>query len=149
MFKQAKTILLYYSMKDEVQTHSFIEKWSKCKQIVLPAVVGKELELRIYTSTQELSIGELNILEPIGETFIEYSQIDLAIIPGVAFDKKGNRLGRGKGYYDRLLPRISAPKVGICFSFQLVDAIPSEEFDVCMNKVITNPHSLLSEKQYQ
>ena len=89
--------MLYYSLKDEVQTHDFVERWSKTKNIVLPVVVGDYLELRNYTGKQDLQTGSYNIEEPIGEIFNDYKSIDLAIIPGVSFDKEGNRLGRGKG----------------------------------------------------
>ena len=70
--------------------------------------------------------------------FTDYAAIDFIVVPGVAFDAKGNRLGRGKGYYDRLLPRIpSAYKAGICFPFQLVEEVPAESFDVRMDIIIT------------
>ena len=107
-FQQAKTVLLYYSLKDEVQTHDFVERWSKTKNIVLPVVVGDYLELRNYTGKQDLQTGSYNIEEPIGEIFNDYKSIDLAIIPGVSFDEEGNRLGRGKGYYDQLLPLLTS-----------------------------------------
>lgn len=123
-------------MKDEVFTHSFIEKWSKFKHILLPVVKGDDLELCSYSTPDDLSTGAYGILEPIGPPFREYDKIDLVIVPGVAFDSSGCRLGRGKGYYDRLLPKISAPKIGICFPFQLVDEIPTEELDIRMNEVI-------------
>ena len=113
-FRAANTVLLYHSLNDEVDTHAFIQKWSSEKRILLPVVVGDDLELRIYTD------------------------IDFIVVPGVAFDAKGNRLGRGKGYYDRLLPRIpSAYKAGICFPFQLVEEVPAESFDIRMDIIIT------------
>ena len=65
------------------------------------------------------------IKEPTGETFLEYDKIDLVIVPGVAFDRTLNRMGRGKGFYDRLLPKIKAPKVAVCFDFQLMEKIPA------------------------
>lgn len=135
-FQEANTVLLYHSMKDEVQTHSFIERWSKRKQIILPVVVGEVLELRRYTGSRDLTAGAYGILEPTGEPFTDYDSIDLAVIPGVAFDTAGRRLGRGKGYYDRLLPYIPATKIGVCFPFQLVEEVPSEPFDIRMDAVI-------------
>lgn len=128
-------------MEDEVNTHSFIEKWYKKKKILLPVVIGNELIIRTYTGKSSLCVGSYGILEPMGETFTEYTSIDLAIVPGVAFDMKGHRLGRGKGYYDRLLPQINARKIGICFPFQVVGEVPSEDFDICMNDIITCPNS--------
>ena len=102
-------------------------------------MVGDDLELRIYTGPENMSICSVyGIEEPTGEAFTDYAAIDFIVVPGVAFDAKGNRLGRGKGYYDRLLPRIpSAYKAGICFPFQLVEEVPAESFDVRMDIIIT------------
>lgn len=144
-FRAANTVLLYHSLKDEVDTHEFIKKWSREKRILLPVVKGDDLELRIYTGPQDMKIGAYGIEEPIGETFTDYAEIDFIAVPGVAFDREGNRLGRGKGYYDRLLPRIpSAFKAGICFPFQLIDQVPTEPFDICMDVIITNNENELS-----
>ena len=97
---------------------------------------GESLELRVYAPAH-LSPGSFGILEPAtGSLFTDYDRIDLAVVPGMAFDRKGNRLGRGKGFYDRLLPLLKAPKAGICFPFQLVEAVPVEPFDTPMDYVI-------------
>ncbi|WP_414630820.1 5-formyltetrahydrofolate cyclo-ligase [Bacteroides sp. UBA939] len=136
-FRAARIVLLYYSLNDEVNTHEFIRKWSRKKQILLPVVVGNELELRFYTGPQDLTTGSYHIEEPTGERFTDYQAIDFAVIPGVAFDLAGNRLGRGKGYYDRLLPLLPAFKAGICFPFQLMEEVPAEPFDIRMDTVIT------------
>ena len=126
-FRAATTVLLYHSLKDEVDT-----------RILLPVVVGDDLELRLYTGPEDLKPGAYGIEEPTGELFTDYADIDFIVVPGVAFDRNGNRLGRGKGYYDRLLPRIpSAHKAGICFPFQLVEEVPAEPFDIRMDEIIT------------
>ena len=139
-FTQAKTILLYHSLSDEVHTHDFVEKWKERKTILLPVVVGNELELRKYTGKQDLCVGSYGIEEPTGEIFTDFDQIDLGIIPGVSFDTTGCRLGRGKGYYDRLLPKLNSFNVGICFSFQVSREIPTETFDRRMDAVLTEEH---------
>ena len=136
-FTKAGCILIYHSLPDEVYTHAFIEKWKDKKTILLPVVVGDDLELRPYSGKQDMRKGSYGIEEPIGKAFTNYDEINLAIIPGVGFDAKGNRLGRGKGYYDRLLPKIKAYKIGICFSFQTVEEIPVEEYDIKMDEVLT------------
>lgn len=137
-FRAATTVLLYHSLKDEVDTHEFIRKWSREKRILLPVVVGDDLELRLYTGPEDLKPGAYGIEEPTGELFTDYADIDFIVVPGVTFDRNGNRLGRGKGYYDRLLPRIpSAHKAGICFPFQLVEEVPAEPFDIRMDEIIT------------
>ena len=144
-FRAATTVLLYHSLKDEVDTHAFIRKWSNEKRILLPVVIGDELELRLYTGPEDMATGTYGIEEPVGETFTDYADIDFIAVPGVAFDRKGNRLGRGKGYYDRLLPRIPAAyKAGICFPFQIVEEVPAEAFDICMDIIITSNEDELS-----
>lgn len=120
-FKAAKTILLFWSIAGEPFTHNFVEKWSKEKNIVLPVVVGENLILRLYEANK-MEIGAYNILQPspLSRT-ISPSEIEYAVIPGVAFDLKGRRLGHGKGYYDRLMPALKCPTCGVCFSTALVD----------------------------
>ena len=89
--------------------------------------------------------GTYGIEEPVGETFTDYASIKFIDVPDVAYDRKGNRLGRGKGYYDRLLPRIPAAyKAGICFPFQVVEEVPAETFDICMYIIITSYEDELS-----
>lgn len=136
LFQQAQIVLLYHSLCDEVDTHMFINKWYQQKTIVLPVVVNDILELRHYNGPHELKKGAYGIEEPTGALFTEFNKINLAIIPGVAFDKEGNRLGRGKGYYDRLLRLIKAPKIGVCFPFQFISQIPHEPFDIPMDRVV-------------
>lgn len=135
-FIRAQTVLLYFSLGDEVNTHDFIAKHGKDKCILLPVVTGDTLELRIYDG--DMKQGAFGIMEPTGQKFSTFGQIDVAVIPGMAFDQKGNRMGRGKGYYDKLLPALPhAIKIGICFPFQLVEEVPVEEYDVPMDKVIS------------
>ncbi len=136
-------MLLYHSLPDEVDTHAFIRRWSARKRILLPVVKGDDLELRLYTGDDRLTEGAFHIDEPTGTAFTDYAAIDLAVIPGVAFDRQGNRLGRGKGYYDRLLPRIpTAYKLGLCFPFQVLNQIPAEAHDIPMDEVLTAVSSI-------
>lgn len=134
-FIEADTVLLYHSLDDEVNTHSLVEKYRNRKNIILPVVVGDELELRLYNGN--LKMGAFNILEPDGELWTDTDRIQLAIIPGMAFDKECNRLGRGKGYYDKTLCRLDCYKIGICFPFQYLDHIPNETHDIKMDEIIT------------
>jgi len=135
-FVNAHTILLYASLEDEVDTHDLIARHEKDKCILLPIVVGDTLELRIYNGHWEQ--GAFGIMEPTGSKFDALEQIDIAIIPGIAFDREGHRLGRGKGYYDKLLPSLPhCKKIGVCFPFQLVDQVPTDLHDITMDKVIT------------
>lgn len=99
---------------------------------------GDLLELRTYTGKENLRTSEkYHIEEPIGEAFTAYEEIEFSAIPGVSFDAQGNRLGRGKGYYDKLLPHLASYNIGICYSFQVSGHIPTEPFDRAMNEVWT------------
>ncbi len=138
-FKEASVILLYWSLPDEVSTHDFIKKWSAAKTIILPSISGSDLILKQYKGEENLIAGEgLRIPEPQGAAYPLSENIDLIIVPGIAFDREKNRLGRGKGYYDRLLDRYPCPKVGVCFHFQLFDTIPVELHDRKMDFVVSD-----------
>ena len=109
-WQQARTVLLYHSLPDEVATHDLIaEALAAGKRVLLPVVVGDDLELREYSVPSGLREGAFHIQEPTGAPFTDYAAIDLAIIPGIAFTPDGRRLGRGRGYYDRLLAQLSSP----------------------------------------
>jgi len=136
-FKKAKNILLFRSLPDEVITDAIFEKWSESKCLILPVVKEDELELRYYEGEENLKTALFGIKEPQGEPFTEWNTIDLVLVPGIAFDSCQNRLGRGKGYYDRVLPKISGVKIGICFPCQMVDNVPCREWDVRVDKVVT------------
>lgn len=134
-FHYANTALLFWPLPGEVDLRGLIE--STAKRIVLPVVVGDNLILREY-SPEFMSIGKFGIHEP-DERAREVSpeEIDFAVIPGVAFDRYGNRLGRGKGFYDRLLPALHCPKCGVAFSYQIFDDIPVDPWDIPMDVVVT------------
>lgn len=141
-YKDARTILCYASLSDEVPTLRLIQQMAESgRQVILPTVVSPtELQLRLYTGPEDLEIrGRYHIPEPTGPLFEDYAAIDLALIPGMAFDSTGNRLGRGKGYYDRLLTHPAfrtIHKVGICFDFQCIDRVPTAPHDCPMDSVL-------------
>lgn len=138
-FKTSRTVMAYWSMDDEVYTHDFVLKWQKEKTIILPVVKGNDLELRIFTGKDNMATGQsFGISEPKGEKFNKPEDIDLILVPGIAFDSNNNRLGRGKAYYDKLLKKTRAYKVGICFDFQLIESVPVDEHDVKMDLLISN-----------
>lgn len=136
----ARTVLLYHPLADEVDVRPLLQAaLDDGKQVLLPVVVGDDLLLRSYAGPNQMAVGAFGILEPTGDVFAPagYDRIDLVVVPGMAFDSDGHRLGRGRGYYDRLLPRIRhARRVGVCFPFQLVEQVPSEVHDVVMDQVI-------------
>ncbi len=135
----ARTVLMYSSLPDEVNTNDAIKKLKeRGKTVLLPRVIDNEnMEVTVYENPDCLTIGHYGIKEPIGATFTMYNKIDVAIIPGMAFDKHCNRMGRGKGYYDRLLVKMpNTYKIGICFDFQKLDEIHAQEHDIRMNEII-------------
>lgn len=135
-FMMADTILMYHSLPDELQTIKFLRKWSDRKRFFLPRVNGVNLDILPYEETR-LELGSFHIEEPTGDDVVDVDDIELMVIPAVAFDRKGNRLGRGKGFYDRLLSTSKATKIGVGYEFQLFDSIPSEPHDVAMDMIIT------------
>ncbi len=134
-FQAAKTILMYWSLSDELPTHDFIKKWSRTKTILLPVVKHGQMTVRPFVSEDELSKGSLSVMEP-KSSKEHLKSVDIAIIPGVAFDRKKRRLGRGKGYYDKYLKKKRIQKWGVCCDFQLFDKIPATRHDIKMNRVI-------------
>ena len=143
---EARTILAYYSLPDEVNTHQLIDDLlADGKTVLLPTVIGEGLmEWHVYSSKSELKNGAFGIGESAGELYSGFSKYTspsekqmIALVPGVAFDAVGRRLGRGKGYYDRFLaahPHIY--KIGVCFDFQRVMEVSVDEQDVPVDEVI-------------
>lgn len=135
-FLSARTILLYSSLPDELDTSAFIARWASSKKILLPVVEGENLVLKEYVPGRT-EPGYRGIMEPDSSLpAINPSEVDLAIIPGVAFDATGGRLGRGKGFYDRLLPSLGCPTIGVCWACQLVPAVPADPHDIKVGAVI-------------
>ena len=164
-FQKARCIACYAALPDEVPTMAFLEKWRGEKVFLLPIVEGERMRFVEYSGEEALQKGAFGILEPTGanaecgmqhaelvrelSTRVVGSQsaqsqfrVDCILVPGVAFDQKGNRMGRGKGYYDRFLCQTYIYKVGICFDFQLLECIPSEETDIPMDEIITESRHL-------
>lgn len=140
VIRSARTLMLYHSLPDEVSTLDAIETLAADgKTVLLPHVINKsDMEMRVYSGSKNLREGSFGIMEPQGKPFVCYDEICVIVVPGMAFDKAGNRLGRGKGYYDRLLRRIpQAYKIGLCFAFQIVGHINTEEHDVPMDCLLS------------
>ena len=142
MLAEAQVIMAFYPLPDEVCIHGLIDDLiAEGKTVLLPKVTGDDtMELRCYTSRDDLQEGAFHILEPVGELFIDYASIDIILVPGVAFDAAGHRLGRGRGYYDRFLRTMgivpSVRTLGVCFDFQKVDEVPVDDFDIAVDTVI-------------
>ncbi|MDE6100771.1 MAG: 5-formyltetrahydrofolate cyclo-ligase [Paramuribaculum sp.] len=145
-FAMSEHILIYHSLPDELSTLSFLEKWNNSKHFYLPRVNGVNLELLPYEKTS-LKMGAFQIEEPSGDDIVDPDRIDLIIVPGVAYDRNGNRVGRGKGFYDRLLGSTRAFTIGVGYDFQLVNEIETDPFDVPVDMVITESQAFLSPRR--
>jgi 5-formyltetrahydrofolate cyclo-ligase len=145
-YAAAKTVLFYVDVRSEVRTrHSLPDALRSGKRIVVPYCVNNELELFLLSDMQELAIGMYKILEPrpelraLPEKRVPTGDLDLIMVPGVAFDGRGARMGHGFGYYDRLLAhaRPNTPLVALAFECQLFPEIPTQAHDIFMHKIIT------------
>lgn len=135
-FVSAQHVALYWSLPDEVATHQFIEKWYTSKNIYLPVVSEGEMSFVLYQGKDKMSNGAFNIETPDNHDVVDPMLLDLIVVPGVAFDLKGHRLGRGRGFYDRFLVHTNGIKIGIAFPFQMFHTIPIDAHDVTLDKVI-------------
>ena len=135
-FADAEDVAVYWSLNDEIDTSRFIEKWYNKKRIWLPVVVGDDLIFRQYTGIDNMRKGAFGILEPTGPELGDIASIGVIIVPGVAFDLQNNRMGRGRGFYDRLLANSKAFKIGAAYNCQLFSQIPTEQTDIPMDLVV-------------
>jgi 5-formyltetrahydrofolate cyclo-ligase len=151
-FRQASTIACYVAMPEEVQTDLGIRRiLEEGKRLVVPYCYERDLELCRILSLDEISPGRWGIGEP-KEVLrkdparkVKPEEVDLFVVPGVAFDRQGGRLGFGKGYFDRLLrqARVGSCRMGICFACQLFDKVPQLPYDVRMTMLITEEELFL------
>ena len=145
-FLESKIALLYVSGDNEVQTKNIIKRaYSYNKIVVLPAFDPKKLEMelmKVDNFSQELKPGPRGVLEPKANCckIVPIDRIDIAIIPGIAFDEKGGRIGTGRGYYDRLIPRlaITTRKVALTLEEQIIPQVPMESHDKHVDIIITD-----------
>lgn len=145
-FMLAERICLYNSLPDELSTKAFIAKWHGRKNFFLPRVNGVNLDILPYVP-DSVHTGAYDIEEPDGEDIIDPRILDMIVVPAVAYDKSGNRLGRGKGFYDRLLASTRATTVGVAYDFQLFDELPTEPHDIPVDMVITQTSVIISKKR--
>lgn len=145
---QAQHILCYWSLPDELPTHESVNNWlAEGKSIYLPRVKGDDLEIVPYHGAESLDDNnKFHIGEPVGDA-VDSSCLELIIVPAVALDQNRNRLGRGKGFYDRLLSSTSCPTIGVACEFQLVDEVPVEPHDHPLDCVVTSDAIITDEEK--
>lgn len=145
-YRSARTVMFYVDVRSEVRTRHYLpDALTHDKKIVVPYCIDGELELFHLESMDELALGAYRILEPrtdlrpLPQKRVAVGTLDLIIVPGVAFDRRGARMGHGFGYYDRLLrhARLDTPLVALAFECQLFAEIPTEAHDVFMDRLIT------------
>jgi 5-formyltetrahydrofolate cyclo-ligase len=139
--KKAKTIMFYVNLADEVSTEEMIEKALLLgKTVVIPKCVKRTRKLIPYKlgCSKHLIIGPYGVREPVSRVRVPLFKLDAVIVPGLAFDKKGNRLGRGKGYYDRFLSRLPKKtyRLGLAFRQQILSSLPLAPHDRAVDKVL-------------
>lgn len=138
-WQQASTVLLYAALPDEVDLQMLIEAARmSSKRVVLPVIEGDHLRLFFRDECHLHREVRFGIEEPTAEAeeLTDLSQIGLAVIPGRAFTPAGLRLGRGKGFYDRLLPQLSCPTLGVAFACQRYEQLPTDPWDVPLTTVV-------------
>ena len=144
-YKASKYIMTYIDFRNEVKTEEIIKKsLAYEKNIIIPISVVKTRELilsKLLDYDNELEAGTYGILEPKPQFIrkVAHKVIDLVLIPGVAFDKRGFRIGYGAGYYDRFLKKLdkSVPKVALAFDLQLVSHVEEGKYDIAVDYIIT------------
>lgn len=144
LYKEAKTIMAYLPFRNEVDcSYLFSQIWKEGKRLVVPVCESKTISLipSLLNRMEDTQPGTWGILEPKPECLypLDAGEIDLVIVPGVAFDPQGNRLGYGGGYYDRFLPRLTSgtPKIAVAFQLQIINSLTPDKFDQPMDMVIT------------
>jgi len=135
-YLNARTIGAYAPLPDEVDITPIMT--DPDRSFYIPAFDEASNGYRLARMGETFKRGRFGILEPVDPIFAEKDEIDLIIVPGVAFDQSGRRIGRGGGFYDQLLPQYHAIRAGICFDFQCLENIPTEAHDCQMDLLVTN-----------
>ncbi len=149
-FQGAESIQFYLSMRDEVSTGFLIDTAQRLKKRIVVPLLGSESELLTFSELRSmepetLEEGPFGVIQPRRpfQKKVMVKEIDLWVIPGIAFDKKGNRLGYGGGYYDRILYQHQKPVIGLAFDIQLVPQLPAEPTDVPVDFIMTETQTIV------
>ena len=152
VYKNSKTVMAYASMPEEIQLQELFEDALSSKKILaVPFIVGRgNMRAVLLPSLDVLEKGDFGILTVRQENrkFVDAKEIDCVIVPGAAFDIRGNRLGLGGGYYDRFLKKISAKKIALAFDFQITKNLPIESHDVPVDFIFTEKNFFDVRKEF-
>ena len=152
IYKSADTIMAYSSMPEEIQLNELFENtFANDKILAIPLIIGRGTMRPVFLPTvEDLVVGDFGIMTVRQDKrqFVEFDNIDCVIVPGAAFDRQGNRLGLGGGYYDRFLQRVpNAKRVALSFDYQLLETVPAEPHDAKMDLIITESETLTFERE--
>ena len=138
-YQEANSLYAYLSFNQEVRTAPIIRRaWADGKRVAVPKVVGREMVFIWLDDFGQLKEGYYGIPEPVEDGPVADDPCALVLMPGLAFDRAGHRIGYGGGFYDRFLAREPGhPRLALCFDFQLIDALEVEDHDVPVDRVIT------------
>ncbi len=147
-FKSSRTVLFFAAFKSEVETAPMIRSaLASGMRVILPKVAGNELSLfEIRDFDKDVSLGSWNIPEPHETTPARITEVDLIVVPGAAFDERGNRIGYGAGFYDKLLASFRGPTAAIAFEVQIVHAVPIDSHDVPVQKIVTEKRVITAQR---
>lgn len=143
-YRQAETMMIYLSLPREVDTTSIVVRaWQDGKRVVAPQVLWESkqmIPIEIGSLENDVAVGSMGVREPIRGEPVPIDAIDLVVVPGLAFDPFGNRLGRGRGFYDRFLSRkeFRGTPCGLALEEQVVTSIPADAKDVQMKMLVTD-----------
>ncbi|MGC9554719.1 MAG: 5-formyltetrahydrofolate cyclo-ligase [Thermoplasmatota archaeon] len=146
-FSAARTVLAYISHGTEVNTHGLIRSLlsQTSREVLVPVVADRQRYTLLLSSLhqwQELSTGAYGILEPTEVRERPAESVEVCLVPGIGFDVRGNRIGYGGGYFDRLLRSIRGTTIGLAYDFQVLDEVPNQEHDVPVDAVVTEKRLL-------
>ena len=145
IFNEGKTVLIYIAKRFEVQTEPiFFRARSLNKRVIVPAFLkdGTEVVLSEWPENEPLIAGPFGVPMPRHIKKVDPCKVDLWIVPGVAFDTEGNRLGFGGGFFDRLMEGTKGFKIGLAFDFQVVDELPTADTDQPVHRIITEKRTI-------
>ena len=134
--RDARVVALFFPLRDEVQVGDIVEAVAAERTVVLPRVEGDVMRFYPF-EPGKVAKGAYGIMEPLGDVPIDPASIDVMVVPGVAYSADGCRMGRGKGYYDKYLKDKNTVKIGICYSWQIVDFIQKTTGDISLDYIVT------------
>jgi len=147
VFQIANTVHTYISKKNEPKTNRLIKLcWNLSKNVNIPFIIPGKNQLfhSELNSFNDLRVGSFGVLEPCSKNITSKNKnFDIVIVPGIAFDMNGGRMGYGKGFYDKFLKNTSAFRLALAFDFQVLEKIPIENHDIPMNGIITESRKII------